>query len=163
MIDLEEKLSYTNYTFSLEDRTEFVLERTDVKNLKFLKNYGFGDHYLADTEGTVYKIKRFHKGKYVVHIMNPYVTKDGYVEYVLLNKKGGKSHIQGHRVVAGLFLKEIPGKPFVNHKDLDRTNNKLENLEYMSHSENVKHAWATNMNRKPRATKLEMMERKNNM
>ena len=56
-----------------------------------------------------------------------------------------------HRLVAGAFL----GAPVdrscwqVNHLDCDRENNHVENLQYASHSENQKHAYAVNLNRKP--------------
>lgn len=45
-----------------------------------------------------------------------------------------------HRLVALSFLgRPPPDRPFVNHKDLDKGNNAVENLEYVSMAENLKH------------------------
>lgn len=45
-----------------------------------------------------------------------------------------------HRLVALAFLDNPENKPIVNHIDEDGTNNKLDNLEYATHSENTNHS-----------------------
>ena len=76
--------------------------------------------------------------------MRPFITRDGYVEYVLTDINKTKWHIQGQRIVAYLFIPKPDGKDYVNHKDLNRQNNKVENLEWVSHSENIKHSYDNN-------------------
>lgn len=48
-----------------------------------------------------------------------------------------------HRVVATAFLPNPQGLPVVNHKDFNKANNKVENLEWMSHRDNSRHSGAT--------------------
>lgn len=45
-----------------------------------------------------------------------------------------------HRIVAELFLDKVDGKNYVNHKDLNKLNNDVSNLEWVTKSENSKHA-----------------------
>lgn len=55
------------------------------------------------------------------------------------------SQVQVHRLVAYAFLGPPPtsGHTQVNHKDLNPGNNRIENLEYVTPSENVKHFFST--------------------
>lgn len=52
-----------------------------------------------------------------------------------------------HRIVAEEFLERDAERTFVNHKDGNRTNNSVENLEWCTQSENMKHAYATGLQR----------------
>lgn len=45
-----------------------------------------------------------------------------------------------HRVVAETYLRPVEGKPFVNHINGNKTDNRIENLEYVTQSENLRHA-----------------------
>ena len=45
-----------------------------------------------------------------------------------------------HRMVWEAFNGPIPGRLEINHKDLDRANNRLDNLELVTHQQNVQHA-----------------------
>jgi hypothetical protein len=49
-----------------------------------------------------------------------------------------------HRIVAELFIENPYNKPFVNHKDLDKKNNNIYNLEWVTASENSLHAQENN-------------------
>ena len=47
-----------------------------------------------------------------------------------------------HRLVAAAFIGPIPPGMTVNHKDCDKTNNCVDNLEVISHAANMRHAYA---------------------
>lgn len=62
---------------------------------------------------------------------------NGYLYVTLVkNKKRKNKYI--HRLVAENFLENINNKPCVNHKDFDRANNDVNNLEWVTYSENIR-------------------------
>lgn len=107
-----------------------------------LKTVGkFDRRYVVNRNSDVFLIKSETATKYKCVAIRPYTTRDGYIEYVLTTSKSRKKHIQAHRLVALLFLPVVRGKLYVNHKDGDRLNNKVGNLEWVTHQENVKHSF----------------------
>lgn len=67
---------------------------------------------------------------------------DGYVVVHLCQKRICKNFLV-HRLVAEAFLPNPDNKSDVNHKDGDKCNNCLENLEWVTRSENVRHTIKT--------------------
>lgn len=51
-----------------------------------------------------------------------------------------------HRLVAEHFIPAVSGKVYVNHKDLDKTNNIADNLEWVTARENSTHAYVNDKN-----------------
>ena len=67
--------------------------------------------------------------------------KDGYCRCSVQKLDGTWTSQPVHRLVAKAFLDNTDNKSSVNHKDGKRTNNKLENLEWVTPKENVLHSF----------------------
>ena len=73
-------------------------------------------------------------------VMKSHFNGSGYKKISLINGNDRKSFYI-HRLVAETFIKNINGLKEVNHKDGDKENNISSNLEWCTHSENIKHAY----------------------
>lgn len=89
--------------------------------------------------------KRTIKGK----ILSQRTTPFGYKEVGLGNNGNAKTH-KVHRLVALAFLTNPESKLFVNHIDGNKVNNLLTNLEFVTASENSKHAVETGLQSIPK-------------
>jgi len=65
-------------------------------------------------------------------------TKGYYFVHITINKFTFRRKI--HRLVAMAFIENPLNKPQVNHKDLNKLNNSIENLEWVTAKENIHHA-----------------------
>lgn len=78
-------------------------------------------------------------------IMHDYRAFNGY-RYVTLNTGLKPVNRLVHQVVVTAFLGVDPDRPFVNHKDGNKVNNRLDNLEWCTPKENLTHALETGLN-----------------
>ena len=106
----------------------------------FLPVHGYDNIYWVNPRGEVY-------GKSHKKLLKPILTSDGYYTVNLSKPKEGggssqKSHLI-HRLVATLFIANPNPlvKLQVNHKNGVRNDNRVENLEWVSHSENIQHSY----------------------
>jgi hypothetical protein len=75
-----------------------------------------------------------------IKILKNRIDRAGYYTVRLSNE--GKSHTQYvHRLVAKAFLPNHQSLKFVNHRNGVKTDNNIRNLEWVSHSSNIKHAY----------------------
>lgn len=96
------------------------------KNLIPIKNY---ENYSIDEYGNV----RNKDNK----IMKHEITHDGYHRVSVFKNKKYK-HLPIHRTVAEAFIPNPLNKPQVNHKDGNKSNNHVSNLEWCTNGENQK-------------------------
>ena len=104
-----------------------------MKNLSFL---GF-DKYCACSTGKIYSLR---SGSY----LQPVLQANGYCQ-VSLSQDGNRKNFQVHRLIALAYLHCNDDSLVVNHKDGNKQNNKLENLEWVTQQENVHHAIITGL------------------
>ena len=97
---------------------------------------GYEGLYEVSNIGRVRSVDRFyyrlHKGK----VLSPTKDRYGYLT-VTLNCNGKSKTIKIHRLVAQAFLPNPDNLPQVNHKDEDKTNNNVDNLEWCTAKYNV--------------------------
>jgi len=73
------------------------------------------------------------------HVLVPALRRDGYW-FVTLSVNGKHTHKAIHTAVAEAFLGGRPHNAWINHKDGNKANNCVQNLEYMSPAGNSQHA-----------------------
>lgn len=71
--------------------------------------------------------------------------RNGY-EYVTLCMNGQRKKFYVHRLVAIAFIPNPKSYEQVNHKDGNKSNNKVDNLEWCTQKENLMHAFRTGLN-----------------
>lgn len=92
----------------------------------------YNGKYLISSQGRI-------KSLYKKRLLRPHVGKDGYVRIVLW-KEGKQTIAYIHRLVASAFVPNPHNFQEINHIDGNKQNNSPQNLEWVTRSENVKHA-----------------------
>jgi hypothetical protein len=111
----------------------------DIQNETWRPVVGFEGRYEVSNKGRIKCLPN--RGNHFSHrFLKPVVHRDGYIVIVLTNDKGNKYCKKMHRLVAEAFIQKEKSKDIVHHKDSVKSNNCIENLEWVSKAENTWHA-----------------------
>lgn len=115
----------------------FTLENLDGEEWRDIAGY----------EG-LYQVSNFGRVKSFVKktpkILKPFIDTFGYL-VVGFHKGDARKNFNIHRLVAKNFIPNIENKQQVNHIDGRPLNNHVSNLEWVTHAENIRHAYRTGL------------------
>lgn len=94
--------------------------------------YGYKNIYTVDENGNVYGRDG---------IMSTWLDKYGYKRICLYCNDGKRRKILVHRLIALAFIPNPENKPQINHKDGNKLNNNISNLEWCTNQENIQHGF----------------------
>ena len=104
----------------------------------------FEKGYFADKDGNIYSNRKFKE----ITLLKQYKDHNGYLRIKIINKTK-----KVHRLIAKTFIPNKENKSCVNHKDGNKSNNKISNLEWCTRSENSIHAYSTGLIIKRKGTR----------
>ena len=84
-----------------------------------------------------------------IRIKKQSFNRKGYL-MVGLTKNGKQKNCLVHRLVANAFISNNDNKPQINHKDGNKTHNCIDNLEWCTQIENMRHSWETGLRDTPK-------------
>jgi len=115
-----------------------------IKDVVFYKIPNQSEDYRISKEGIVISLRGKDR---MCKVLKGSVKSNGY-RYVTLSREGDGKSVSYllHRLVGSTFINNPENYPVINHKDGDKLNNKVENLEWCTYKENNKHARLNNLN-----------------
>ena len=114
---------------SVVKRAGLFIKKHNMENEIWKPVVGYEGKYEVSNMGRVKSLKYY--GWYQIKILKPIKTQNGYLR-VHLAKNGIFHKTSIHRIVAEAFIPNPDNLPLINHKNEDKTDNRVENLEWCS-------------------------------
>lgn len=113
---------------------------------------GYEGFYEISNLGHVRSVDRLvQHGKHIIQrhgkLLKPVADQNGYL-HVYLARSGKQSQKSIHVLVATAFIHKDSPDLEVNHKDGDKSNNCVSNLEWITHKANIQHSFAIGLRKK---------------
>lgn len=118
----------------------------EIKMEKWRDIPGYEGLYQASDLGKIKSLEKYVNNRYKdvyreERILKPSISKGGY-KRVVLTKDGTKKYIAVHRLIAMTFIPNPDNFPQINHKDEDKQNNCVSNLEWCTCKYNTRYSKA---------------------
>lgn len=101
---------------------------------------GYEGLYKVSDRGKVMSLSTKRNGKPIILKAGLRGLNDCLYEFVVLSKNNATKKFPVHRLVAQAFIPNPENLPEVNHKDKNRLNNSVENLEWCTRQYNIEHS-----------------------
>ena len=124
------KIKVKNSKYYREEQQNLIIEDELWKDIQ-----GYDGDYQISNYGRVKSLKRKNP-----LILSPILGRTEDYYSIGLTKNGNKSHYSIDRLVAEAFIPNPNNYPEVNHIDENTKNNNANNLEWVTHSQNIKHS-----------------------
>jgi len=128
----------------------FILNNLADMQEKWVDVVGFETLYQVSNLGKIRSVDRSYikngnRGSTYLHHLKgkpikPKLTKFGYYGVGLVDGCGGRKHLRVNRLVALAFIPNPDNLPEVHHKDHNKINNCVDNLEWVTKSKNIREA-----------------------
>ncbi|TYS91926.1 NUMOD4 domain-containing protein [Rossellomorea aquimaris] len=118
-----------------------------MRNLVWKPVGGYEGFYEVSSSGDIRGVERVttHGRRIKSKLRKLYIGNHGY-KFTMLNKDGKQKSLTVHRLVANAFIPNPENKGDVNHIDGNKMNNSVDNLEWLTRSENIRHAHKLGLN-----------------
>lgn len=140
-------LSADGYAFGVGPK--FFMENLSIE--KAALNFGLTGRTWVRVEDADYpiyisdKIEFISFGKYPKGKLLKITFRDGFYPRINIRMNGVKNNRLVHRLVGNAFIPNPENKPQINHKDGNKNNYQIDNLEWCTDQENKVHAYSTGL------------------
>ena len=122
-----------------------------IKNEVWKDVVDYEGYYQVSNKGRVMSLS-LRNGRKVIKrnkILNQTLNTKGYLKTNFSVENKIKT-IRTHRIVGITFIPNLLNKPEINHINGIKTDNRVENLEWVTHQENCEHSYANSLNKRAR-------------
>jgi HNH endonuclease/NUMOD4 motif len=102
----------------------------------------------------MYEVSNLGRVRRKAQVLKPGKIPSGHLTVALCSGSGRPKSMYVHRLVASAFVTNNEGRKLVNHRNGNPSDNRLSNLEWVTHSENNTHGYQSNGRRTPHERKV---------